>query len=438
MASQAISLTGILQFFGADENTIRKGELKFISGFVLDLRICDFILSAKVRASMKEKSYSVSLTIDGSGGINKATCECPRGNWICSHMAAVAIFANKQRLSKTDLPNSWIARPKKAAKQDQRTVSDLFPHPRPNYRTTSRGVSQEDRQFLYNELSRADSPCPFKWIVGPEPHSEITKDDAVLQPIVIEDALGDFLINKEVFIEKCKVTSQQINWLAENTKEQRNSLLWGKYRRLRLTGSNFGMVIRATDNHMANGKPYAASLFKTLKGEYSLHGKDAIMWGQMHELTAIQACKDETGNTVAPTGLILFPCGYLGCSPDGMIFAKGASPRGPGILEVKCPFKHCNKRIKEILLEELKGKESTKGFYLTTKEELDRDHIYWHQVQGEIAAADVQWADFVVWTLEETKFVHVKKDPYWKEVHLPKLKQFYLNELMPRCYWTTV
>ena len=92
------------------------------------------------------------------------------------------------------------------------------------------------------------------------------------------------------------------------------------------------MAFRATDNHMANGKPYAAYLFKTLKGEYSLHGKDASMWGQVHELTAIQGYKNETGNTVAPTGLTSFLRGYLGCSSDGMIFAKGASPRGPGIL----------------------------------------------------------------------------------------------------------
>ena len=70
MASQAISLTGILQFFGADENTIRKGELKFTSGFVLDLRICDFILSAKVRASMKDKSYSAGPWLQwGVGGV---------------------------------------------------------------------------------------------------------------------------------------------------------------------------------------------------------------------------------------------------------------------------------------------------------------------------------------------------------------------------------
>ena len=67
----------------------------------------------------------------------------------CCNMATVAIFVNKQGLSKTDLPNSWIVRPTKLAKQDQRTVSDLFSHPRPNYKATSRRISQEDRQFLY-------------------------------------------------------------------------------------------------------------------------------------------------------------------------------------------------------------------------------------------------------------------------------------------------
>ena len=64
---------------------------------------------------MKDKSYSISINIDGSGGENKATCGCPRGNWVCIHIAAVAIFANTQGLSKTDLPNSLGARAKTAA-----------------------------------------------------------------------------------------------------------------------------------------------------------------------------------------------------------------------------------------------------------------------------------------------------------------------------------
>ena len=66
------------------------------------------------------------LTVDGSGGIACAHCECPRGNWICSHMAATAIYANKKGLSKTDLPNSWIARPKKHLNQQVNTVHHCF------------------------------------------------------------------------------------------------------------------------------------------------------------------------------------------------------------------------------------------------------------------------------------------------------------------------
>ena len=85
-------------------------------------------MNAKVRASMKDKSCSVSLTIDGSGRIKQATCDCPRGKWICSHMAAASVYVNKKGFSKTDLPKSWIACPKKAAKQEVKAISD--PEPR--------------------------------------------------------------------------------------------------------------------------------------------------------------------------------------------------------------------------------------------------------------------------------------------------------------------
>ena len=60
--------------------------------------------------------------VNGDGNIlNNSSCECLRGSWICSHIDATAIYANRLGLSKTDLPNSWIARPKTAAKQDGKT-----------------------------------------------------------------------------------------------------------------------------------------------------------------------------------------------------------------------------------------------------------------------------------------------------------------------------
>ena len=108
-------------------------------------------------------------------------------------------------------------------------------------------------------------------------------------------------------------------------------------------------------------------------------------------ITALRAVGEGiTGNTVNPTDLILFPCGYLGCSPNGIISVPGAYADGPGILEVKCRFKLRNNNIEEMISNELKDKEAIKGFYLTSKEQLNKDHIYWHQLPGEIAAAKVK------------------------------------------------
>ena len=86
MDTEIIMLAGILECLKDDVNTVRKGQLKYKSDFVLHLRIDDLTVNAKVRASMKDTCYRVSLMIDGYGRMKQATCQCPRGKWICSHM----------------------------------------------------------------------------------------------------------------------------------------------------------------------------------------------------------------------------------------------------------------------------------------------------------------------------------------------------------------
>ena len=117
MNTEVMTLAAIMNFFKEDSNTFEKGEKKFQADHVLKLEIQDLDIVAKVQASLKDRSYKVVLTVDGSGGIACAHCECPCGNWICSHMAASAIYTNKKGFSKTDLPNSWIARPQKHLNQ---------------------------------------------------------------------------------------------------------------------------------------------------------------------------------------------------------------------------------------------------------------------------------------------------------------------------------
>ncbi len=430
MAKEIITISGMMEFFKEDINSITKGELKYKADFVLDLRLSDHVIKAKVRASMKDKSYSVMLTVNGDGGISKGECECPRGNWICSHMAASAIYVNKKGMSKTDLPNAWIAKPKKAAKLDSKTFGDFFPTPKPEYRATSRPFLDKDRKFVasrLSEISDAGIECPLGWIAGPEVPKPVLNP---LAPSLIEEMLEDFFNNKTLFVEKCKVSPDQVEWLAAQTSGQRKSALWGQFRRLRLTGSNFGDVIKAYERKRATDNPIAPSLLKKLRGEYSLGTKDSIMWGQMYEDVAIKKYKEETGNAVTPIGLVLFSCGFLGSSPDGIIIENGEK----GVLEVKCPWSHRNDKIDDFIASELKGKEERSDFYLTSSKKLNQGHGYWHQVQAEMVAVGVSWAHFVVWTTVDMLIVRVERDPEWESRYVPMLKMFYLEELLPTCY----
>lgn len=429
---EVVSLSGMLKFFKDDQNSIEKGEQKFKSGFVVQVKIKEYTINAMVRASMKDKCYAMSLQVKGDGNITSASCECPKGNWICSHMAATAIYVNKTGFSKTDLPNSWLAKPKTAAKKDGKTMAEFFPCKRPDYKATQKVVSEQDRLFLFEKLYKASVHCPMEWIVKSEPEPPADKDKNVLEPVLIGDILEDFIQSKDIFVKKCKVSAEQIIWLAEQTKQQRNCQMWGKFRHLRLTGSNFGDVLGAIARHTTLNKPYPQSLFKKLKGEYSIGTKDSIMWGQMHEELATNQYMETTGNIVENAGLFLFPCGYLGSTPDGIVTSP--SHCGKGVLEVKCPWKYRNATIHEMIQMELKDKDSVKGFYLTKSLSLNSKHNYWHQVQAEMAATNTMWAHFVIWTNKELKFIHVEKDSKWMEQNIPKLEEFYMNELMPHFF----
>ena len=87
-----------------------------------------------------------------------------------SYYAAAAIYVNKKGLSKTDLPNLWIARRKTSGKQTgTRTMQQLFPSPKPLFKAVKRSVTQEDKNLFYQKLSNFNVDCPFHWILAPEP-----------------------------------------------------------------------------------------------------------------------------------------------------------------------------------------------------------------------------------------------------------------------------
>ena len=235
---------------------------------------------------------------------------------------------------------------------------------------------------------------------------------------------------RESFIRKAKVTKAQIVWLSNRTIGQRSTSLWGQYRKMRLTGSNFGDVSNAMDRKKKN-IPMPPSLVKNLRGEYSFSTKDAVMWGQMHEKVALETYITQTGNNVQECGLFLFSCGFLGSSPDGIIYDRRfVGDQSKGVLESKCPWSHRSSTSNDMIDVEHKGKDK-KSFFLTTTGDLHRNHPYWHQFQGEIAATDVGWAHFVVWTTIDIHTIKLERDPLWESTYVPALTDFYFSELLP-------
>ena len=203
--SEVISVTGLVKYFKEDPNCVSKGELKYKSDFILEVKLIDMTVVASVRASMKDKCYKVKLTVDREGDIVDSCCECPRGKWLCSHMAATAIYVNKKGWSKTDLPNAWIAKPRTASKDKSVRLKNHFRREDNNkgsYTAASRDVNNDDLEFLVSNLSS----CSLKWMLNPEP---ITRKDP-LEPISIEELMEVFVESKESFMENCKVTQAQI------------------------------------------------------------------------------------------------------------------------------------------------------------------------------------------------------------------------------------
>ncbi|XP_060082310.1 uncharacterized protein LOC132561626, partial [Ylistrum balloti] len=169
--------------------------------------------------------------------VQDTKCDCPRGQLKCQHIAAGMIYANKN-ISRT-------------------SVSLLMPEPE-----TKRVKTVEDVFTSKDYLEAKDK--------------------------------------SNHLLEKLKVKSNDITHIESVTKGQSESSLWYMYRKGRLTASNFGLVIKATETNR-----YPASLYKRLLGEYDLSGMKAIQWGKDHESVAVEAFMQSTGLVTRPSGFIL-------------------------------------------------------------------------------------------------------------------------------------
>ncbi|XP_050758562.1 uncharacterized protein LOC127020142 [Gymnogyps californianus] len=225
--------------------------------------------------------------------------------------------------------------------------------------------------------------------------------------------------------------SKDIPWVEKETRGQWSNPKWYEWRENRITAS---VAPRIANSKFANGKTAEVpqSYLKAVVSSRPGVQTPAMSWGVRNEKVAVQAYEQLKSQAVGKP-VQVEDCGlfihrekkWIAASPDGIV-KEAATGKALGLLEVKCPYKHRNRTVREACKD--------KDFCLEVDGDsyaLKKDHAYFTQVQCQLAAAGFQQADFVVHTTKETAVVPVEFDAeFWGQT-VPKLEKFYTEAVIP-------
>ena len=227
---------------------------------------------------------------------------------------------------------------------------------------------------------------------------------------------------REVF-SGLKVTEDEAAYLAEATKLQSKSLLWYEHRRARITASKFHTVC-----HTSITSPSRSLVQQILTGGNV--SSAAIAWGIQNETVAVQEFKrtaslNHTSFALKFTGLHINPKFlHLGASPDGLVSCECC---GEGLLEVKCPYS-----IRHI---SPTSADTPRDFYLKHDKDgtlrLSPTHMYYYQVQEQMAVCERKYTYFVCWTTHGLHLERIEHDKLFFSSIKPRLDNFFLDVILP-------
>jgi putative phage-type endonuclease len=244
--------------------------------------------------------------------------------------------------------------------------------------------------------------------------SNILENSSVTIPELDEFNSPEMEEKKKKYLKNMEVTKEDVITvmnIPQRTPE------WIKWRSCRMTASNYG----SATGHNPKNKPRAL-LDNLLWGTFK--GNMATEYGTKNEPVAVKVYEQFMEKYIAqqnpqdkisffyPGLIICQKHPWLAVSPDGLPCLRMNSPNSNPktirfLLEIKCPF--------------------YKKLYPHIP------HYYYDQIQGIMAILQLPYCDFVVWTPEKTQIRRYNFDlSYWEKVLFPRLKQFYMDEYLPR------
>lgn len=328
-------------------------------------------------------------------------------------MAALLIHAH-HNISKTDKSCQW--KRQKAPTDDTCVpIEQLFANPeQQDYRALGTVLPQAIKDQLYQDVTSEYGLHPGVSFLLME---EIP-DDALtvhsLEAIFTQDEFLQSTDKAQFLLEHAKVSAEVVKTVEQLTIGQRANPNWLLARRFVLTASNFFAILRAIRLNR-----FPPSLFKTLLGSYDLDGVLAVQWGKNHEEDVKKIFEQCFKIKVKPCGLFLHESGLLGASPDGLIGHDS-------LLEIKCPYKWKGDDLEEVLQKESNYIVRIKNNIL----EVNKDHCYYDQIQGQLHITKREHCNLVIWTTKSFVHVSIDKEESWA-ANISMLLNFYYNIFLP-------
>ena len=214
------------------------------------------------------------------------------------------------------------------------------------------------------------------------------------------------------------LTFDEARQLEAETVKQTESDVWFNARKNRLTASNFHRIEKRVRD--VNDK-FVASVLSAQKSLSST----PCSYGSAHESVAkTKYCELKPSVHLHDCGLVINPYfSFLGATPDAEVCCEGVT----GIVETKGSYTARDMSISQAVAQVTR-------FCLTEtdgKVELDREHDYYCQVQGQLLVTGAPFCDFVVYTKCDVHIERIFPDCDFQNQMMKKLASFYYRYAIP-------
>ncbi|KAJ8913309.1 hypothetical protein NQ315_010977 [Exocentrus adspersus] len=123
--------------------------------------------------------------------------------------------------------------------------------------------------------------------------------------------------------------------------------------------------------------------------------------------------------TITPCGMFVHPVyHFLAATPDGLLGSEG-------LVEIKCPSSASDLTPESAI-------HQRKITFWNKEGQINKNHNYYHQVQGQLQVTGRSYCVFAVWTPLGLKYETILKDEeFWKSKMEIQLRDFYMNAMLP-------